>query len=90
MSSTSYVESIPEIFNFCVEYTHKYVDFVYTGTMDNELEKQGTEIPKIRTTESILYVHGRRVIITLLIILLLIGILGVLYYNGKVVYENGI
>jgi hypothetical protein len=39
---------------------------------------------------SVLYVHGRRVIIILTILLFIIVIIGILYYNGKMVYETGI
>ena len=58
--------------------------------MENTTPRYENGLPKIQTTESILYVHGRRVIIALIVILLVVGILGVLYYNGKVVYENGL
>lgn len=58
--------------------------------MENNPQNQPENLPPVVPTGSILYVHGRRVIITLIIVLLLICILGVLYYNGKVVYENGI
>ncbi len=58
--------------------------------MENTTPNSNTETSHPVVVESILYVHGRRIIIFLVIILLLIGILGVLYYNGKVVYENGL
>ena len=85
-----YIESIPEIFCFCVEYTHKYGYIVYTRYMESNASDQDPNIPKPRTIQYVLYVHGRRVIITLTIVLLIIGIIGVLYYNGKIVYENGL
>ena len=58
--------------------------------MENTPSNENTGFPKTQTTESVLYVHGRRIIITLIVVLLIIGIVGVLYYNGKFVYENGV
>lgn len=58
--------------------------------MENTLPMPEGGITEVKTAGSVLYVHGRRVIITLIVILLIIGIFGVLYYNGKVVYEKGL
>lgn len=58
--------------------------------MENMTPVVGGDSPEIKTPQSVIYIHGRRVIITLIVALLIVGIFGILYYNGKVVYENGL
>lgn len=83
-------EYTPKNILFVWKYTHKRQSIVYTFNMDTNTPQSAGSLPEVKTTETVMYVHGRRIVIILIVVLLFLGVLGVLYYNGKLVYENGI